>query len=192
MLVGRHVRLEPLRRDHEAAMSAARDDAGLDGAWFTNLPVRDVCGAYIDAAIAQHDRGESLPFAVVDAVGTVVGSTRLNGREPDVPSALIGRTWHAPRVQRTGLDTEAKLLLLAHAFEVMGFVCVGFETGVHDVQSRAVILRSGTRQEGTPRKHKRHADGSLRDRVILSIIDGEWPLVKRSLQDRLQRREAEQ
>ena len=188
-LVGRHVRLEPLSRAHVAGLIAARDDKGLDGLWFTNTPERGDVGAYVAAALQAQAEGKVQAFAVLDADGEVVGTTRLYGFEPDVPRSSIGYTWYAPRVQRTGLNTETKLLLLGHAFDSLGCACVNFETSSHNTRSRAAIARLGAKQDGILRHHKRHADGSLRDTVVFSIIDSEWPDVKRGLQQKLQAHE---
>ncbi|MFT3762930.1 MAG: GNAT family protein [Pseudoxanthomonas sp.] len=180
-LQGRCVRLTPLAMEYASGLRAARDHAGLDGLWFTNIPDRDGVAAYVEKALLSHGRGESLPFAVLDADGAIVGTTRLYALEDSVPRALIGYTWYAPRVQRTGLNTEAKLLLLQYAFEAMRCICVGFETSTHNARSRTAIARLGAKQDGVLRNHKRHADGSPRDTALYSIIDSEWPQVKRDL-----------
>lgn len=105
--------------------------------------------------------------------------------DPAVPTAKIGYTWYAPQVQRTGLNTEAKLMLLEHAFEALGCAAVFFETSWFNHASRTAIARLGARQDGVLRNHKRHADGSLRDTVVFSLIDNEWPAVRRHLQFKL-------
>ena len=94
-------------------------------------------------------------------------------------------------MQRTGLNTEAKLLLLTHAFETMGCICVGFETSWFNHASRAAIARLGAKQDGVLRSHRRHADGSVRDTVAFSIIESEWPAVKRNLLHRLERHDTD-
>ena len=188
-LVGRHVRLEPLSRLHVAGLNAAREDDGLDGLWFTGVPERGGAQAYVDAALQAQAEGRVLPFAVFDASGEVVGSTRLYGYDAAAPRLCIGYTWYASRVQRSGLNTEAKLLLLGHAFETLDCACVTFETSSHNLRSRAAIARLGAKQDGILRNHTRHPDGSLRDTVVFSIIDSEWPDVKRGLQQKLQSHE---
>jgi len=102
-----------------------------------------------------------------------------------VPRLSIGYTWYGPHAQRTGVNTEAKLMLLTHAFERLKCISVAFETSSHNAASRAAIARLGATQEGVLRNHKRHPDGSPRDTVVFSIIDSEWQDVKRTLQDRL-------
>ncbi|MBD8899113.1 GNAT family protein [Rhodanobacter sp. DHG33] len=186
VLAGRHVSLVPLEAVHLDGLRKARDHAGLEGLWFTNTPSVDDMPAYLDAALQARDEGKVLPFAVLDARGELVGTTRFYGLEPSVPRISIGYTWYAPRVQRTGANTEAKLLLLGHAFETLGSICVNLETSTLNARSRAAIERLGAKQDGILRHHKRHADGSPRDTVMYSIIDGEWPEVKRNLQAKLQ------
>ncbi|WP_426663342.1 GNAT family N-acetyltransferase [Rhodanobacter aciditrophus] len=186
VLAGRHVSLVPLDATHLDGLRKARDHVGLDGLWFTNTPSVDGVASYLAAALQARDEGRVLPFAVLDAHGEVVGTTRFYGLEPSVPRISIGYTWYAPRVQRTGANTETKLLLLGHAFETLGCICVNLETSTLNARSRAAIERLGAKQDGILRHHKRHADGSPRDTVMYSIIDGEWPDVKRNLQAKLQ------
>jgi N-acetyltransferase len=189
VLAGRHVRLEPLRADHAAAMAHALEGDALSRLWFTSVPTADGAGAYIDAALAAQAGGRALPFAVLDAGGGLVGSTRFYRLEPDVPSLCIGYTWYVPRVQRTGVNTEAKWLLLSHAFDALRCISVSFETSSRNERSRAAIARLGAKQDGILRNHKRHADGSPRDTVVFSIIDSEWPQVRAHLQARLHHHE---
>ena len=120
-----------------------------------------------------------------DAAGDIIGSTRFYDMDASVPKLSLGYTWYTPRVQRTGANTEAKLLLLQHAFEAMGCISVVLETSWFNVTSRTAIARLGAKQDGVLRNHKRHADGTPRDTVIFSIIDAEWRGVKRHLQYRL-------
>lgn len=181
-LRGTHVSLAPLQPDHVPDLQAALAGSGLDRLWYTNVPAVQGVAAYVDAALVAQRQGSALPFVVRDAGGSVVGTTRLYALEPEVPRASIGYTWYAPRVQRTGLNTEAKLLLLQHAFEAMGCISVGFETSWFNLASRRAIARIGARQDGVLRNHKRHRDGTPRDTVVFSIIDTEWAGVKRHLQ----------
>jgi len=185
-LQGEHVTLVPLSTAHVDELRAARDHTGLNGLWYTNTP--DVHGVahYVEAALQAQTEGKVLPFAVLDTQGHVVGTTRLYGLEPSVPRLSIGYTWYAPRVQRTGVNTEAKLLLLGHAFETLACIVVNLETSSFNLRSRAAIERLGAKQDGILRHHKRHADGSPRDTVVYSIIDSEWPAVKNHLQAKLQ------
>lgn len=130
-------------------------------------------------------RRKVLPFVIRDAAGDIIGSTRFYDMDASVPKLSLGYTWYTPRVQRTGANTEAKLLLLQHAFESMGCISVVLETSWFNVTSRTAIARLGAKQDGVLRNHKRHADGTPRDTVIFSIIDAEWQGVKRHLQYRL-------
>lgn len=189
VLTGRHVRLEPMSRHHVDGLRAALAGDALAALWFTSVPKADEAASYVDAVLAAQAEGRVLPFVVCDAGGRVVGSTRYYGLEADVPKLSIGYTWYAPGVQRTGINTEAKLLLLTHAFETLGCISVVFETSWFNQRSRAAIARLGAKQDGVLRNHKRHADGSPRDTVVFSIIDSEWPAAKRTLQDKLAQHE---
>jgi RimJ/RimL family protein N-acetyltransferase len=184
-LAGRHVRLEALRHDHVDGLREALAGDALSRLWYTSVPTVAETGAYVDAALQARAQGQALPFAIRDAGGQVVGCTRFYDLDPAVPRLSIGYTWYAPSVQRTGVNTESKLLLLAHAFEVLGCISVVFETSWFNHRSRAAIARLGAKQDGVLRNHKRHADGSPRDTVIFSILDSEWQGVKRNLQFKL-------
>ena len=187
VLQGRHVRLEPLQRGHAEGIAAAAADGKLWELWFTNVPRPGEVDAWIDGALAKQAAGEQVAFSVRDADGRIVGSTRYYELLPDTPRLCIGYTWYARSVQRTGLNTEAKLLLLGHAFETLGCASVGFHTSTHNAASRAAIARLGAKEEGILRQHLRHRDGSLRDSVCFSVLDGEWPAVKTGLEHKLER-----
>jgi len=184
-LQGRHVALEPLASGHADGLRIALGDGELSRCWYTNVPAPEGVEAWIDAALAMQARGDAWAFAVLDAQGKVVGSTRYYDMDAGVPRVQIGYTFYASRVQRTGLNTEAKLLLLGHAFDALGCIAVGLETSWFNLASRTAIARLGARQDGILRSHRRHADGSVRDTVAFSIIESEWPAVKRNLQARL-------
>lgn len=185
ILSGTHASLVPLTGAHVAPMRDAVRDGALASLWYTQVP--DVAGvdAYLDDAFAMRDAGTALPYAVLDAEGVVVGSTRFYRWDARTPRVTIGYTWIVPRVQRTGLNTEAKLLMLAHAFDTLGCAAVAFETSWFNRTSRTAIERLGARQDGVLRHHMRHPDGSLRDTVVFSILDREWPTVRTHLQTRL-------
>lgn len=186
-LRGRHVRLEPLRADHADALRAAAADGELWTLRYTSVPGPQPgeAEAYIDMALAQRDAGVAWPFAVLDAGGVVVGSTRYYDVDRSVPRVKIGYTWYAARAQRTALNTEAKLLLLAHAFDAMGCESATFETSHENLRSQAAIERLGAKRDGTLRAHMRHRDGSLRDTVVYSIVRAEWPALRVRLQEKL-------
>ncbi|AKK67336.1 GNAT family N-acetyltransferase [Xanthomonas translucens] len=184
-LQGRHASLEPLQHAHADALRAALHGSGLERLWYTSVPAADQVDGYVATALDAQAQGRVLPFVVRDAAGAVVGSTRCYGLDPEVPTLLIGYTWYAPRVQRSGVNTEVKRMLLQYAFETLRCLSVGFETSWFNHTSRAAIARLGAKQDGVLRNHKRHPDGTPRDTVVFSIIDTEWAGVKRHLQFRL-------
>ncbi|GAB3754499.1 GNAT family N-acetyltransferase [Lysobacter olei] len=185
-LRGEHVSLEPLQREHAEGLRVALGDGELSRCWYTNVPAPADVERYIDAALAMRDGRQVLPFVVRDGAGMIVGSTRYYDIDPSVPNLSIGYTWYAPHAQRTGVNTEAKMLLLGHAFEALGCIAVRFETSWFNHASRAAITRLGAKQDGVLRNDKRHGDGSPRDTVIFSIIESEWPAVKQHLLAKLQ------
>ncbi|MFI8717005.1 GNAT family N-acetyltransferase [Stenotrophomonas sp. NPDC077464] len=184
-LDGRHARLEPLQMGHIDGLRGALGDGSLSQLTYTCVPDAKGMTAYVQAALKAQAEGRALLFAVLDADGQVVGTTRYYDLEEDVPRLSIGHTWYAPSAQRTGVNTETKLMLLRHAFERLQCISVVLETSTLNTASRAAIARLGAHQDGVLRNHKRHPDGSARDTVIFSITDAEWPAVKRHLQDRL-------
>jgi RimJ/RimL family protein N-acetyltransferase len=144
--------------------------------------------AWIAAALAMRERDGALPFVIRDMRdGSVVGATRYFHVDANNRRLEIGHTWLAQRAQRSGINTEAKLLLLGHAFETLQCIAVEFRTHWMNQQSRAAIARLGAKQDGVLRNHQRLPDGTLRDTVVFSIIDAEWPTVKRHLQHLLER-----
>ncbi|WP_414493884.1 GNAT family N-acetyltransferase [Stenotrophomonas maltophilia] len=184
-LRGQHVLLQPLQMQHVPGLRAALDGSGLDQLWYTQVPSPERAEAYVQAALQAQAEGKALPFVIRDAAGEIIGSTRFYDLDASVPKLSLGYTWYTPRVQRTGANTEAKLLLLQHAFETLGCISVVLETSWFNATSRTAIARLGAKQDGVLRNHKRHADGTPRDTVIFSIIDAEWQGVKRHLQYRL-------
>lgn len=187
-LKGRHVTLEPLAAEHHDALVAAAADGELWKLWYTSVATPDKMRAYIDAALAMRDQAGAMPFAIRDnRNGDIVGSTRFCNVEPAHRRLEIGYTWHAIRAQRTGINTEAKLLLLTHAFEKLQCIAVEFRTHWMNQPSRAAIARLGAKQDGVLRNHQIMPDGSYRDTVVFSIVEAEWPMVKRHLQYKLDR-----
>jgi RimJ/RimL family protein N-acetyltransferase len=187
-LIGRHVRLEPLRVEHADALRVAAADGELWSLRYTSVPgpALDDVERYLELALAARDAGQSLPFAVLDAAGTVVGSTRFYDIDRSVPRVKLGYTWYAQRVQRTGLNTEAKLLLIDHAFAQWGCEAVVLETSHANLRSQAAILRLGAKRDGILRANVRHRDGTLRDTHVFSILRGEWPERRQGLELKLQ------
>jgi N-acetyltransferase len=187
-LEGTIVRLEPLGPQHAVGLREAMKDGRLWELWYTIVPEPDAVAAWIDTAISQQAEGKALAFAVVRRRdGAVVGSTRYMNVEPVQRRLEIGTTWYAKSAQRTGLNTQCKRLLLAHAFEALGCIAVEFRTHWFNQQSREAIARLGAKQDGVLRNHQRLPDGSLRDTVVFSIIESEWPSVRRHLDFRLGR-----
>jgi RimJ/RimL family protein N-acetyltransferase len=186
-LKGHHVRLEPLRAEHADALRVALADGELWRLWYTAVPTSHAMDTYIATALAERDAGVSMPFVVREADGTIVGSTRYCNVDALNRRLEIGYTWYAARVQRTALNTNAKLLLLRHAFEKLDCIAVEFRTNWFNQRSRTAIARLGAKQDGVLRNHKLMADGSYRDTVVFSIIASEWPAVKRNLQFMLDR-----
>jgi RimJ/RimL family protein N-acetyltransferase len=193
-LVGRHVALEPLSIEHVDSLlpAATRDRRTFDFTWVP--ATADEMRSYIDTLLADHDRGTALPFAQrrVDT-GELVGCTRFLdvrwwGAKAGPAEVEIGGTWLATDAQRTAINTEAKLLLLAHAFDTLGVWRVAICTDDRNARSRVAILRIGATFEGILRNHRpRHntTPPAPRDSAMYSIIDGEWPDVRTGLEARL-------
>ena len=187
-LTGDLVGLEPLHPDHHDQLVDAVRDGRLWELWYTSVPAPDAMAAEIEDRLAQQAAGTMLPFAVRhNATGRLVGMTTYLNVELDVPRLEIGATWTARWAQRTGVNAESKLLLLTNAFDVLGCIAVEFRTHWHNLQSRAAIERLGAKQDGVLRNHRRAPDGSLRDTVVYSITDAEWPAVRAGLRHRLAR-----
>jgi RimJ/RimL family protein N-acetyltransferase len=185
-LEGRHVRLEPLSLAHQGALA----EVGLEEELWRWIPtaVRTPAEmtAYIQAALEDQERGAALPFAIVEkAGGRAIGSTRYANIDCTHRRLEIGWTWVARQWQRTAVNTEAKYLLLRHAFESLGCIRVELKTDSLNERSRAAILRIGAREEGTFRNHMITASGRIRHSVYFSILDSEWPAVKSLLESKL-------
>ena len=184
-LSGQYVRLEPLARAHADGLRAAINDGQLDALWFTIVPAADAVDAWIETALAAQAAGRALPFVVRRLRDDrIVGSTRYMNIEESQRRLEIGTTFYSASVQRSALNTECKRLLLLHAFESLHCLAVEFRTHWFNHRSREAIARLGAKQDGVLRNHQRLADGSLRDTVVFSIIDSEWPAVRRHLEFR--------
>lgn len=188
-LSGRHVRLEPLCAEHADALRAAAADGELWTMTYTSVPGVQAgeAEAYIATALQQRDAGLALPFVVKDAAGEVVGSTRFYDIDRGVPRVKLGYTWYAQRVQRSGLNTEAKLLLIDHAFMQWRCEAVVLETSHENLRSQAAIARLGAKRDGVLRAHMRHRDGTLRDTFVFSILAAEWPELRLDLESKLEK-----
>ena len=185
-LTGRHVQLEPLAAAHHDALIAAASDGELWKLWYTSVPSPQTMRSWLETALSMRAH-DDLAFAIRDMRdGSIVGSTRYFRVDAANRRLELGHTWYARRAQRTGINTEAKLLL-GHAFEALDCIAVELRTHWMNQQSREAIARLGAKQDGVLRNHQRMADGTLRDTVVFSIIDAEWPTVKRHLQYKLER-----
>jgi N-acetyltransferase len=188
VLRGDRVELHPLADAHAGDLS---DAVAVDGLWrlgVSDLPAPDGMKEYIAGARTAQSAGNALPFAIVDrSTGRAVGSTRFGNFEPAHRRVEIGLTWLGTPWQRTAFNTEAKCLLLTHAFESLGLNRVEFKTDVLNARSRKAILRLGAVEEGVLRRHMIMRNGRVRDSVYYSIIAAEWPAVKANLRGRLAR-----
>jgi N-acetyltransferase len=199
ILAGRHVRLEPLAHTHiPGLVAAAREDPELYRWSFIPQGVMDMA-QYVDSALSWREAGTALPFATVRTEDdAVIGSTRFfdlerwawpaghsHARRDGVDACEIGYTWLSASAVRSAANTEAKLLMLGHAFEVWGAHRVCFHTDVRNDRSRAALERIGAQFEGVLRAHRLAADLTPRDSARYSLVAAEWPQVKEHLQERL-------
>ena len=189
VLEGDFVRLEPMTLEHHAGLSAVGLDPEI---WrFTLVVVQtpEEMRGYMDAALELQRGGTTLPFVTIErSSGRIVGSTRFGNYDPANRRIEIGWTWIAPRWQRTAINTEAKYLMLSHAFEKLHCVRVELKTDVLNTPSRKAMLRIGAKEEGVLRKHSLVWDGRYRDSIYYSILDDEWATVKQELEKMLIRR----
>jgi RimJ/RimL family protein N-acetyltransferase len=193
ILQGRHVRLEPLSRAHLAGLTAAGREPRIWRWMPLDGSTPEGMAGIVDAALAAQTAGSEIPFVTVEqATGRVVGSTRYLALAPAHLRLEIGWTWIDPEMQRTAVNSEAKLLGLGHAFETLGLRRVEFKTDVLNEQSRAGILGIGAQFEGIFRKHMVMTGGRARDSAYYSVIDTEWPDVRAHLQGRLARHTSEE
>ncbi|WP_299471166.1 GNAT family protein [uncultured Roseibium sp.] len=184
-LNGTHASLTPLSQAHAAELAEACAEADLWKAWYTSIPSPDQVSHEIDRRLALQKTGSMLPFAVLTPDGKAVGMTTYMNIDAVHKRVEIGSTWYRKSVQRTPLNTECKLMLLAHAFEDLDCIAVEFRTHFMNRQSRTAIERLGAKLDGVLRSHQRTADGSLRDTAVYSILAHEWPAVKNGLNFKL-------
>ncbi len=181
-LQGQHVRLVPLVASHHDGLVAAVQDGELWRLWYTAIPAPEAMAAEIERRLGLQQKGSMAPFTVLDAEGKIAGMTTYMNIDAAQRRVEIGSTWYAKRVQKSPLNTEAKLLLLGHAFETLGCIAVEFRTHFFNQASRRAIERLGAKLDGILRQHQRTKDGSMRDTCVYSIISPEWPTVKQHLQ----------
>lgn len=187
-LTGDRVTLEPLAAEHADDLRAAVADGDLWRTWYTSIPAPAQVDDEIERRLAEHAAGRMVPFAVRDRpTGRVVGATTFINLDTANRRAEIGATFLAKSSQRSGINTEAKLLMLSHAFEAWQCIAVEFRTHWHNLQSRTAIAALGAKQDGVLRNHSVGRDGTLRDTVVFSVIASEWPTVRLGLAERLRR-----
>ena len=180
-LRGAYARLEPLSQDQCDGLTEAVKDGELWKLWYTFVPAPEDMRKEIDRRLGLQASGSMLPFTVFDADGKIAGMTTYMNVDATNRRVEIGSTWYAKRVQRTPLNTQCKLLLLAHAFEAINCIAVEFRTHFFNQQSRRGIERLGAKLDGILRSHQVAPNGTLRDTCVYSIIAGEWPTVKAHL-----------
>ncbi len=186
-LQGQHVLLRPMVRGDGPAIVAAASDGNLWELFYTAVPGPDSIDSYLDSAAAETAYGRAMPFVVIDkASSNLVGATRYMRMKKDARRLEIGTTFYAQSAQRSPINSEAKLLLLTHAFENMGCVCVQFRTDCFNFQSQRAIERLGAKRDGVLRNHS-ILNGRNRDTVVYSILANEWNGVKTHLRFRLER-----
>lgn len=182
-LSGKTVTLVPFEAGHLEGLLDAASDGELWNLWYTNIPNKENIATYFDQALDDQAAGTALAFSVIDnASKKIIGTTRYCNVDNANHRLEIGYTWCAKSFQRTGANTECKYLLLKHAFENLHCIAVEFRTHWHNLQSRAAIARLGAKQDGVLRNHRRDSAGIYRDTVVFSIIDLEWPAVKKNLE----------
>ena len=187
-LQGRHVTLVPLQHEHRDGLIEAASDGALWTLWYTSVPDPDGMEADIARRLAWQQEGSMLPFTVTGtATGAVLGMTSYGHIDAAARRLEIGWTWYAARAQRSAINTEAKLLLLGHAFETLGCIAVELRTHVLNGQSRRAIERLGARLDGILRHHQIARDGTIRDTCVYSIIAPDWPAVRSHLRWQMER-----
>ena len=178
----RGVRLEPLALTHEAGLAAAAADGELWKLRITSVPEPQETRSYIEAALLGREQGHRFAFAVLDDdSGKVLGTTSYHDIVPAIRRLEIGYTWYAKSMQRTHVNTSAKLLMMAHAFGTLGCHVVGWRTDNFNFASQRAIERLGAKKDGVIRGHALRRDGTIRDTVMYSMRSGEWPEARAQL-----------
>lgn len=186
-LTSDNVTLAPLTQDHAADLAEAAGDGALHRLWYTAVPAPDRVPAEIDRRLALQEAGSMVPFAILDPQGRAVGMTTYMNIDHGNRRVEIGSTWYRKSVQRTGINTACKLMMLRHAFEDRDAIAVEFRTHRLNRQSRAAIERLGAQLDGILRAHMIMPDGSLRDSAVYSITAADWPAVRANLEFMTQR-----
>ena len=187
-LTGSIVTLEPLSQQHHDALVEATSDGEMWKLWYTSIPSPEGMRAEIDRRLSLLAKGDMVPLVTRrNDTGQVVGMTTYMNIDAKNRRVEIGSTWNRASAQRSGTNTESKLLMLTQAFEVWNCIAVEFRTHFFNQQSRTAIARLGAKQDGILRNHQQLADGSFRDTVVFSIIPSEWPAVRNNLLHMLSR-----
>lgn len=187
-LSGAHAALVPLSAAHHDQLVEAANDGELWKLWYTSVPSPDGLRSEIERRLDLQTEGSMLPFTVIEKSSDLaVGMTSYMHIDAENRRLEIGSTWYRARVQRTAINTECKLLLLTHAFEVLNCIAVEFRTSFFNQASRRGIERLGAKLDGILRSHMIHSDGSLRDTCVYSIVACEWPAVRSHLKWQLER-----
>lgn len=185
VLKGEIVTLEPLAPDHIEPLRCAVKDGEFWKLWYANVPSPGQMENYVITAIENAEKG-NIAFAVrLNATDGIVGTTRFYNVDETNRRPMLGYTWYAKSVCKTGVNTESKLLLLQHVFEKKKAIAVEFRTHFFNQVSRSAIERLGAKQDGILRNHQIMRDGSIRDTVVYSILQHEWPSVKNNLLNKL-------
>ncbi|MEE2567886.1 GNAT family protein [Pseudarthrobacter sp. J64] len=193
-LTGKNVILEPLHADHHDGLVEAAMDGELWKLWYTSVPAPEGMAAEIAKRLDMQAAGTMLPFTTrlmdpaTGGPGRIIGMTTYCNIDAATPRVEIGYTWNAASAHGTGTNPDSKLLLLRHAFEVLHCPAVEFRTHWLNHQSREAIARLGAKQDGVLRSHQRSRNGELRDTVVFSILQHEWPAVRNGLEHRLSKR----
>lgn len=183
------VELKPMNLKHTLNLKEAVKDGELWKLWYTSAPEPDEVQNYIEKALFDFNQDKSLPFVIIRKEDNkVVGTTRFMNADSKNKRLEIGTTWYSKSVQRTGINTECKYLLLKYAFETLECIAVEFRTHFHNTQSRNAIERLGAKQDGILRNHSRDKTNCLRDTVVFSIINSEWNTVKKSLEYKMNKK----
>jgi N-acetyltransferase len=183
------VTLAPLDHSHCEELIEAVNDGKLFDLWYTSIPTPEAMASLIEQRLEQRADGVILPFATIDnASGKAVGMTNYLNVDATNRRLEIGGTWYRKSIQRTGFNTQAKFLLLGHAFDTLNCIAVEFRTHFFNHQSRRAIERLGAKLDGILRSHQLATNGTLRDTCVYSIISSEWPTVKAHLSSLLTNR----
>lgn len=187
-LLGKYAKLLPLTIQHKDGLIEAVKDGELWNLWFTSVPTPENMATEIERRLGLQDKGEMVPFVIVDAItDKVIGMTTYCRIEPANKRLEIGFTWYRKSYQKTLVNTECKLMLLRHAFEVLGSIAVEFRTSSFNFESQRAISRLGAKLDGILRGARLMDDGTIYDSHVYSILNREWPAVRRNLEYKLQK-----